>query len=937
MMRHHLRFVIHVLCAAALAGLLWVCPASAQTTVLLEGTVRDQGGAALAGVSVTLTHPATGATRSTTTDGAGHFRFVGLGPALVYELTVAAQGFSDLRLTVSDVSAGDHRTVDMVLPLAGITQEVSVTADDSPVKTTTPALGGLLRQEQAERVPVDGRDLIDLAYLLPGAAPARGYYNLAPRLTINGASSLVTNYTVDGFDNTDLFLGGPKVPVTIGATQNLNVLVNSYSVEYGRTGNGVFAVTTRSGSNTRSGEVFYQMRPGQIVDAPNYFAPRDAAGDVIDDSFVRHQAGGTIGGPIVADRLFYFANAEATWERQDAILTSPLAAGLAPTAFNQLSGAARLDWRTGDTGTTTFRYLGADYTHDKDVGFIGGLTLPSAGLEVGYRNHFASVADRRLVGAGALETGVMVGRMRANWHTADQGPRVNVTDRGATLAVIGGVSDDFFWTETDIQGRAVYTWLKGRHTVKGGADLLLGLFDIRPGPGARGAYVVDLEGRTVRPQGQYLAISDLPRDVKVLSYSQTFVNPAVDATQTLAAAFVEDSIRLRSDLSLTVGARWDYDSVTNTPDGDPDLNNLGPRAGLSWSPGGSVNDQIRAGAGWFYERIPFAVYSDTIFNGPDGGAIGVTFVPGTGFEPPAFPAAFPRDHYRNVPLNQLPPRNVQVFDPSLKSPWTRQLSVGYQRELPWGVSAAIDYVHASGENLVRRIDLNAPSSVPPGVTRSVAAADATRPTVPVAGGFRLIEQDETTGRSRFHGLYLNVRKRLSGRVGFDVAWTISKAENDTDDINFRPVDSRRPDAEYGPSFNDRRHVVAINGIVRLPLELDLSPVVFLSTGQPLNVTTGLDDNGDTIYNDRPVGYDRNSERTAGYRQVDLSLSRRFAVGGVAVVARADVFNVFNAVNYSGFFNFGASGVRPDEAGTLAFQPTVAGPARQFQISVRVAF
>ncbi len=163
---------------------------------------------------------------------------------------------------------------------------------------------------------------------------------------------------IDGFDNTDLFLGGPKVPVTIGATQNVNVLVNSYTAEYGRTGNGVFAVTTRSGGNRTSGEAFYEVRPGRVFDSPNHFAPRDSQGTVIDDGFTRHQTGGTLGGALRRDRLFAFANVEATRERQDAILTSPLAAGLAPTRFDALTGFGRLDIRSGATGTSTVRYLG---------------------------------------------------------------------------------------------------------------------------------------------------------------------------------------------------------------------------------------------------------------------------------------------------------------------------------------------------------------------------------------------------------------------------------------------------------------------------------------------------------------------------------------------------------------------------------------------------
>lgn len=151
------------------------------------------------------------------------------------------------------------------------------------------------------------------------------------------------------------------------------------------------------------------------------------------------------------------------------------------------------------------------------------------------------------------------------------------------------------------------------------------------------------------------------------------------------------------------------------------------------------------------------------------------------------------------------------------------------------------------------------------------------------------------------------------------------------------MDSRAPEQERGPSLNDRRHVLAINGLVRVPFAVDLAPVIFLSSGQPLNVTTGRDDNGDTIFNDRPAGFARNSERTSGFAQLDLGLLRRFDVGRVSIDARAEIFNVLNRANFSGFFNYGASGVRPDEQGVVAFQPTVAGPARQFQFSARVRF
>lgn len=925
------------LCAVVVLATLAPTAVQAQSGATIAGLVLDSTGTPLAGVAVLAEDSATAIRRSAVTGSSGAYEIGGLPPASQITISVDVAGFRPVRRRLEPLSSGDNRRVDLRLEPAVVEQTVIVTADHPLASASVPELGGAIGREQIDRLPVNGRDILALAYLVPGAAPARGFYNLAPRLTINGASSLSTNYSIDGFDNTDLFLGGPKLPVSLAASDSVKVLVNAYSTEYGRTGNGVFLVTTRSGANAHRGDIVYVVRPGAVLDSPNFFAPIDNAGAVIDDSFVRHQVGATAGGPLSNDRLFYFADLEVTRERQDAILTSPLAAGLARTRFDNQLELAKLDarWRNGQT--TTFRYQGSDSTHDSDLGFIGGLTLPSAGLKVDYRNQFLSATHRGVAASAVYEAGVQIGRLRANWQPLDNGPRVIVTDRGATLAVLGGVSDPFYWTETDVQLRAVSTWSAGRHSVKAGGDAMRGSFFIDSGPGARGVYVVDLDGRRVVPAGAFVQRSDLPRDVKVLSYSQSFVNPDVRAAQWLSSAFVEDTMRLAGGATLTAGLRWDYDSVTHTPIADGDWNNVAPRAGITWAPNGSQRHLLRGGAGVFYERIPFAVYSDTLFNDPDSGAVSITFAPGTPFEPPQFPNTFTPAAFTRAPLSGQPPRNVQVFDPALLSPSTLQVSAGYVFSVTENFAVSADYVHNRGRHLIRRVDINAPASFDGAGQRSAAAADATRPAPPATSGLRLVEEDQSSGHSRFDGLYLSARKRFSKRYSFDLAYTLSRVENDTDDINFRPVDSRRADAELGPSLNDRRHVLAVNGLARLPFDIDLIPVLFLSSGQPLNVTTGRDDNGDTVFNDRPPGVARNSERTSGFAQFDLGVGRRFAIGTAAVEARVEIFNVFNRTNFSGFFNWGASGVRPDEQGTLAFQPTQAGPARQVQLSARVLF
>ncbi|HWK10999.1 MAG TPA: carboxypeptidase-like regulatory domain-containing protein, partial [Vicinamibacterales bacterium] len=542
--------------------------AEGQATATIEGVVRDATGAVMSGVIVHADAVHAGIVRATTTGGDGSYRLLGLPAGFEWQLRASADGFSEDRRRIEALASGEHRVVDLALAPASVSAHVNVSAEAPIGRTTTPELGGTVARDRIESLPVNGRDLIALAYLVPGAAPARGFYNLAPRLTINGSSSLVTNYSIDGFDNTDLFLGGPKVPSTLESTDTLRVLVNSYSSEYGRTGNGVFSVTTRSGSSIHHGDAFYVVRPGNALDSTNFFAPRDQAGNVIPDHFQRHQFGESVGGPLASVRTVYFANMEVTREHQDAILSSPLAVGLAPTTFHNHEILGKLDRRWNSDQITTIRYTFSDYTHDKDAQFIGGLTLPSAGLQVNYHNQFAALSHRSILSSAAVnELGVQVGQLRSDWRPLDGGPRAIVTDRGSTLAVIGAVSDNFFWTENDVQVRDVYSWIIGPHTVRIGGDLLRADFDIRSGPGARGVYTVDLQGQRVSPSGPFVTLGDLPRSVAVLSSSQTFRNPEIRHPQTLLAPFAEDSVRPIPDLTLSLGARWDYDSVTDTPVG----------------------------------------------------------------------------------------------------------------------------------------------------------------------------------------------------------------------------------------------------------------------------------------------------------------------------------------------------------------------------------
>lgn len=167
-------------CIGVMPALTWAQSGSAA----IAGTIRDTSGRPIAEVSVRLDDPDTGSTREMTSGAAGQFEFGGLLPASRFTLQVEFAGFRAARRALDPLTAGERRLIDIHLEPAGISEAVVVTSDGPLGRTASPELGGNLGREQLDRLPANGRDLIALAYLIPGAAPARGFYNLAPRLTM---------------------------------------------------------------------------------------------------------------------------------------------------------------------------------------------------------------------------------------------------------------------------------------------------------------------------------------------------------------------------------------------------------------------------------------------------------------------------------------------------------------------------------------------------------------------------------------------------------------------------------------------------------------------------------------------------------------------------------------------------------------------------------
>jgi hypothetical protein len=295
----------------------------------------------VSGAKVTVTVQATNIAREATTDDSGHYLvpLIGVG---VYTIHVEAPGFraaesKDLRLQVDE-----HRELDFKLQPASVSTSVEVNATEVAVETSSPTLGQVITSEQVAELPLNGRDFVQLATLIPGVAQETNpgsFFNQGPSsevstrgtysLSVGGSRAQSTDWLFDGVDNNELTAGGISILPSIDAIQEFKVLTYNYSAEFGTRAGPTVLITTKSGTNKIHGSVFEFFR-NTSLDAKSYFASTK-------DKFNLNQFGGSVGGPIQKDKTFFFADYQGTRKRRGIVFN-----GLVPTSA-MLTGDYTLD------------------------------------------------------------------------------------------------------------------------------------------------------------------------------------------------------------------------------------------------------------------------------------------------------------------------------------------------------------------------------------------------------------------------------------------------------------------------------------------------------------------------------------------------------------------------------------------------------------------
>jgi hypothetical protein len=982
-------------------SLLPVQQMSAQSpnTAGLIITATDQTGGVIAGADVLLINTSTGARREGVTGNDGSIAMPALSINGAYTLTVSKAGFTPQDLSGVALRAGETASLKVRLVASGGTSEVTVFGTAQGVRADA-QIGARLESGTIDETPILGRKVSSVPLLNSAFRSAKGTGDLFVNATycVTGAGRRrTTTFTIDGVNNDEGWGRQTMLStVPLGAVQEMTTLSNAFSAEFGWTAGPAVSIVTKSGTNQLHGDALYLARPGswqaKAFATDGFCAPSVStcitpatlsAINPADVPDALSQYSGSIGAAIVQDRTFFFASADYTRQDRTTFLSTALPAFLLPAdgnlAFegNYRQGLlnARVDHKISPSETLMMR-MNFDRFHDTNPNdAVGGTAAPSVarrytrGAVTGQAN-LTSIVNSHIVNEARLA--YLDGDPVTRWEA--QNLSTAYTRAGSVPFTIGQsrLTDTF---SRQVQLSDTMSWSRGNQTVRLGGSLARhtsGGSGNEPGFAVLGTFA--FLNTTTAPFDQ-LKLSDVQNYTQPISYGITSYN----LNQWLIAGFAQDSVRVKNDLTLDLGLRYDVQTLTDA------RKDFAPRVGFGWHPNGDSRLAIRGGYGMYYSQIQSNLVADSLISGLDGFTT-YTATPGQlGFPICLTGSCLPLSFDpRTLPASELPARNITLragqadfyraqfaqyglnfdllpnYPDRLVNPRSQVVSIGAEREIANGWFLGSDYVKQHWTDLDRTVDLNAPSifdRTAPGQVRSVAAANATRPILPVNGGVRSVNVLMNLGVADYDGLQTQLSYRGRSKLLASVSYTLSKATNTTEPdgngiASNESIISRLGETERGPSVLDQRHRAVITLSYQLPYNITAGTVTQLASARPFNATTGIDNNGDGSNNDRPVVngavIGKSIFRGTATQDVSVFFEGRIKMKARSVLLRLEGFNLFNHANLLGRAQttYGdAAAVNPTfgqlvSVGTASNAlPALANidPPRMFQLQVRFGF
>jgi len=936
------RVAFILLCAAAFTP-----PAGAQETVnsaSLGGLVSDPSGRVVLGAQVIARQTDTNLTRTTTTGQEGRFRFpyLKVGP---YEIKVQAKGFAEVTRLLS-VTVGAAYELPIQLSIGATETQLTVTDDTLVLEAARSQIAGTVSQAEVKSLPLNGRNFLDLALLVPGVSPTNtASTQLFPEtsavpgqgISVSSQRNFSNSFIVDGLSANDDAAGLSGIFYGLDVVHEFQVVTSGGHAEFGRALGGYINMVTRSGTNTMHGSLYGYLR-NQRFNAVNALSRTKLP-------LTQGQYGASLGGPVIRDRTFFFSNFEQRLLNQSGLVTiapanvnainarlsavgyqgPPITTGLYPNPVHNVNFLAKVDHQFSPKDQFSIRYSLYDVDARNSRG-AGGLSAPSASSGLTNTDQTVALSNTLMLSPKTvIET-------RGQFTTSDL--KALPSDPIGPAVSISGVAS-FGTLSFSPQGRLnkLYeivnnvSYQTGAHAFRIGTNFLYNDSKITFPRSIRGSYAFSSLNNFLT--GVY----------NNLGFTQTFGPTEVSQNNPNVGFYAQDEWKINRSLTLNAGLRYDLQFLETI---STDRNNLSPRLGFAWSPFGSRRTVVRGSYGLFYDRIPLRSLANALLSA--GNTTDLTSLRQTNVSlspTQAGAPVFPNTLNGIVPSVTLV--SLTTMDREMQNAYSQQASFEIEQQVGERGTLSVGYQNLRGLHLIASVNQNVPTCVASGNNNGC------RPNPHYANN----NQFSSLADSNYNGMHVAFVQRPVRWGNYRVSYTFSKSLNNVGEFFFSsPINPYNIWQDYGRSDDDQRHRFVFNGTAQTSAApaknvwehishgFQLSTMFQYYSALPFNITAGTTTiqgtaarptvNGAFISRNAGTGFDfvnLNARLSRSFR-----LTERMRVEGI--IEAFNLLNRVNGVTRNGTFGTGAYPTNPSPAFN---QTTSVGDPRTLQLALRLTF
>jgi Carboxypeptidase regulatory-like domain/TonB dependent receptor len=962
-------------------------PARAQAaSAVIAGTITDTQAGVLPGVTVTVTNAESGTVRTAVTEADGKYRVQGLAPGR-YNLTAELPGFQTVAVKDITLVIGQEYTRDFQLGLSTLQENVTVTGEAPIVESTKTEVATVVTAEQIATLPVQDRTALSLSLLLPGTSvdvtrPKRNATNVGAGVTTSG-----TTYLVDGLSNAVAKSGEQRHDIPESAIREFSVHTTQVPAQYGQRAGGVVNIVTKSGTNDLHGDAFEFFRNQQMT-SNDIFTQRQIDAGRADPRYKRNQFGGSLGGPIIKNKLHYFGSVERT--REHAFFTVNAPVQFYPSLAGSYEGGSftNIFFGRGDYQINTKQNLFYRYINQHTEFFCSGCGSINASF-----SSLDNLIPRDMHALG--HTWVLSNRMlnefyfmRAtasdrNYMNQDFTPPSVLSNVVTMPASLGGGQyigtqqyrfptlqwggQQCLWPcrtgtmTTFTEAQETLSLTAGNHNWKFGGSVQY--FPTHEWAASNPGTWTFSRDQFFDPLNPSFSFASLTAPTQ---FTASFPNVYRDIVNHTYAAYVSDEWKPTTGLTLNLGLRYDWQTGIWNEDHTQaeyprplpyvdfaargDWNNLGPRGGFAWDVAKDGRTVVRGGYGLVFNNITNATQGNEITALKQNNII---------INNPSYP-----DPYQGrdpASFASTAPPNINILNDNLVNAPVNTYTLGGSRQLMEDTAINIDGVYQKANNWPTNQNINSPQQAALGVVANPAVR-------PLADWGQIVSTDPI-GEWTYKALLVRLEKRLSHRYQYQVSYTLSKQDSNygsADTVGIAQggtiTDIYNRGLDQGPQSSDRRHALVVSDAFQLPYDVVLGTIFNFRTASPFSARAGVDLNGDGSNTDyvpgttKNMGNRDNSSMLAAvnayrgtlnlpaipdsqidkntFARLDMRVSKAVQLGGgrkVEVIGQ--VFNLLGRTNLGGVGGSYVTSARSADFGRILS----AQPKQQGEVAVRLTF